>query len=252
MDHFPLTYKDINMKVLSIGNSFSQDAQRYLHRISVAAEAPIKCVNLYIGGCSLRMHYFNVLENEKKYQFEFNGENTGIFVTVKEALMSDSWDYVTLQQVSVSSAHWDTYQPYLSELAAYVKRYAPQAKLLIHQTWAYDNGAPQRLENAGFSSAKEMYDAVRVTYKKAAEEINAHGIIPSGYTVNLAIQNGIACPYRDGYHLSAGAGRYLIGLLWFCYLTGKSPNGVPRIIPDQAVTDEEYAIIRKTVTTVIK
>ena len=240
------------MKILSIGNSFSQDAQRYLHRISVAAETPVKCVNLYIGGCSLRTHYFNMLENEKKYQFEFNGENTGIFVTIKEALMSDSWDYVTLQQVSLDSARWGSYQPYLSELAAYVRKYAPQAKLLIHQTWAYDNENLQRLEKAGFTNAKNMYDAVRATCKQAAEAIDADGIIPSGYAVNLAIQNGIACPYRDGFHLSTGAGRYLVGLLWFCYLTGKSPNGVPRITPDQAMTDEEYAVICKTVTTVIK
>ncbi len=240
------------MKILSIGNSFSQDAQRYLHRISVAAETPIKCVNLYIGGCSLRTHYFNVLENEKKYLFEFNGENTGIFVTVKEALMSDEWDFVTIQQASLDSARWETYEPYLSELAACVKKYAPQAKLLIHQTWAYDNENLQRLEKAGFATAKEMYDAVRLTYKKAAEESNAVGIIPSGYAVNLAIQNGISCPYRDGFHLSIGAGRYLVGLLWFCYLTQKSPNGVPRITTDQPVTDEEYAIICKTVITVTK
>lgn len=240
------------MKILSIGNSFSQDAQRYLHRISVAAEIPVKCVNLYIGGCNLRTHYFNILENEKKYQFEFNGENTGIFVTVKEALMSDTWDYITLQQASLDSAHWETYHPYLSELAAYVRKYAPQAKLLIHQTWAYDNENLQKLEKAGFSTAKEMYDAVRMTYKKAAEESNAEGILPSGYAVNLSIQNGLSCPYRDGFHLSIGAGRYLVGLLWFCYLTGKSPNGVPRINTDQPVTDEEYAIICKTVTTVTK
>ena len=64
------------IKILSIGNSFSQDAQHYLHRISVAAEMPIKSVNLYIGGCNLRMHYFNMLENEKAYRFEYNGENT--------------------------------------------------------------------------------------------------------------------------------------------------------------------------------
>ena len=148
------------IKILSIGNSFSQDAQRYLHRISIAAETPIKAVNLYIGGCSLRTHYFHALENEKTYQFEFNGENTGILVTIKEALMSDAWDFVTLQQASLDSGKWETYQPYLAELTACVKKYAPQAKLLIHQTWAYDPENTERLKKAGFSTEKEMYDAV--------------------------------------------------------------------------------------------
>ena len=240
------------IKILSIGNSFSQDAQRYLHRISVAAETPIKSVNLYIGGCTLRTHYFNMLENAQKYQFEFNGENTGIFVTIKEALMSDAWGFVTLQQASLDSAHWETYEPYLSELAAYVRRYAPQAKLLIHQTWAYDAQNHERLEKAGFSDPKEMYNAVRTTYKKAADQIGASGIIPTGYGVSLAIQNGLSCPYRDGFHLSIGGGRYLAALLWFCYLTGKSPNSVPCPALDKTISDEELRIIKKTVETVTK
>lgn len=240
------------MKILSIGNSFSQDAQRYLHRIATAAETPIKCVNLYIGGCSLRTHYFNMLENEKKYQFEFNGENTGILVTLKEALMSDTWDYVTLQQASIDSGYWDRYQPYLSELAAFVRKYAPQAKLLIHQTWAYDNADSARLERAGFATAKEMFESIRAAYKNAASEIQADGIIPTGYAISTAIKLGIDCPYRDGFHLSIGVGRLLAAMIWFCYLTGKSPNGVPCPRLDKEISEAELAIIRRTVTTVLK
>ena len=85
------------MKILCIGNSFSQDATRYLSRIGKAAGTGIKTVNLYIGGCPLKTHYFNVLEDQPAYAFEFNGENTGIKVSIKTALMSDEWDVVTLQ-----------------------------------------------------------------------------------------------------------------------------------------------------------
>ncbi len=38
------------LKILSIGNSFSQDAQRYLYDISKSNGEEIKNVNLYIGG----------------------------------------------------------------------------------------------------------------------------------------------------------------------------------------------------------
>ena len=71
------------MKILCIGNSFSQDATRYLSRIGKAAGTGIKTVNLYIGGCPLKTHYFNVLEDQPAYAFEFNGENTGIKVSIK-------------------------------------------------------------------------------------------------------------------------------------------------------------------------
>ena len=91
------------MKILSIGNSFSQDAQRYLHNLAKADGESIKCVNLYIGSCSLRTHYINMLENNKAYSFEFNGETTGLKVSITDALASDDWDYITLQQVSLLS-----------------------------------------------------------------------------------------------------------------------------------------------------
>ena len=231
------------MKILSIGNSFSQDAQRYLHKISVAAGNPIKAVNLYIGGCSLRTHYFNMLENAKKYAFEFNGESTKIFVTIKEALMSDEWDYVTLQQASPISPYYETYLPYLTELYAYVKKYAPQAKILIHETWAYDKNATVKLQSSKCETAEEMYSKVIPAYEKAAEEINAAGIIRVGEAINEAIIGGLECPYRDGFHLSKGAGRYLAALLWFCYLKDVDPDTVPAIELDEDVTDADKAII---------
>ena len=75
-------------KVLSIGNSFSQDAQRYLHKIAQNEGVDMKCVNLYIGGCSLKRHYVNLLEDKVDYNFEFNGNNTDIKVSIKQTLLN--------------------------------------------------------------------------------------------------------------------------------------------------------------------
>ncbi len=44
------------MNILAIGNSFSQDATRYLYDIALSDNVNIKVVNLYIGGCSLELH----------------------------------------------------------------------------------------------------------------------------------------------------------------------------------------------------
>lgn len=44
------------MKILAIGNSFSQDATRYLQDIAASAGENLFVRNLYIGGCSLEMH----------------------------------------------------------------------------------------------------------------------------------------------------------------------------------------------------
>ena len=122
------------MNILSIGNSFSQDAQRYLHKIAELNGISLKCVNLYIGGCSLKTHYHNILDDNRAYEFEFNGESTGLHVSVREALESDDWDVVTLQQASHYSFIYDTYTPYIEALAEYVRKYSPKSKIFIHET----------------------------------------------------------------------------------------------------------------------
>ena len=237
------------MKILSIGNSFSQDAQRYIHRISAINEIPIKTVNLYIGGCSLRTHYFNMLENNKKYLFEFNGEGTGIYISIKEALMSDEWDIVTFQQASGYSYKWESYEPYLTELSAYVKKYAPQAKQVIHQTWAY---SASHIIDRGMSGTRDdMFKGLTECYEKAAKAINAEKIIPSGVLVETLIKNGIDTPHRDGYHLTRGLSRLAASLLWYCFFTESDPNAVILPAPDEPVSEEEIKIIRKSVKEVL-
>ena len=62
------------MKVLSIGNSFSQDAQRYLHEIAKNDGVDLFSVNLFIGGCSLETHYNNIVENNANYSYNFDND----------------------------------------------------------------------------------------------------------------------------------------------------------------------------------
>ena len=57
------------MKVLSIGNSFSGNAQRYLHRLAKHNGVNMRTVNLFIGGCSLETHYWNMLDDRDDYIF---------------------------------------------------------------------------------------------------------------------------------------------------------------------------------------
>ena len=115
------------MNVLCIGNSFSYDANRYLYGIAHADKTDLTVVNLYIGGCQLVTHYKNAMADLKKYELCINGHASGFLVSIKEALVSRKWDYVTFQQGSVVSVDYGTYQPYLTELSAYVKKYAPEA-----------------------------------------------------------------------------------------------------------------------------
>ena len=235
------------MKILSIGNSFSRDAHRYLHPISIIEGSPIKTVNLYLEGCSLQEHHKNMLEDERKYCLDINGESTTFYSSIKEALTSDKWDFVTLQQASTYSAHIDSYQPYLSELSSVIRNLVPTAKILMHETWAYASYAKERLNAARCNSAEDMFNGIRFAYDKAAHDIGAHGVIPSAEAIAIAINNGISSVYRDGFHLSFGAGRYLIGLLWYRFLTNCASSYTPCLTTDEPITNEDLDIIKKTI-----
>lgn len=212
------------IKVLSIGNSFSQDAQRYLHKIAKNEGVELKSVNLYIGGCSLQRHYMNMVQDKAEYLLELNGEPLGFFVSIADALRSDDWDVITLQQVSHLSPDFKTYTPYLAKLAEYVRMFSPKAKIMMHQTWGYEQDSKRLNEELGYLDQHNMFKNIERAYKKAKKEISADGIIPCGKTMIRAIDNGIGKIHRDTFHADLGLGRYILGLTWYRALTGEMPE----------------------------
>ena len=239
------------MKILSIGNSFSQDAQRYLSKIAIKEGERIKNINLYIGGCSLRTHYLNMLDGRDDYTLEFLGESTGVKVSIDRVLRSDDWDVITLQQVSTQSAKFESYTPYIEELADYVRTFCPKAKIYIHETWAYENGCA-RLSDLGFESDEDMYAGLKDAYAKAKEKIEAYGIIPSGTAMIEASRRGLSHLHRDTFHASLGAGRYILGLTWYKALFGKDITENDFSDFDEPITEEERRIIIESVNAAFK
>lgn len=207
-------------KILCIGNSFSQDASRYVWGIARAAGEAVKIVNLYIGGCDLSRHYRNMLSENHAYAFEINGmTDTKIRISLKDALLQENWDVVTFQQQSLMGTDFETFNPYFGELAAYVRKMCPKARIWLLQTWGYEEGS-KKLAATVFPTHKDMFDALKASYVKAKDEIGAYGIIPGGEAILRANERGGLMPYRDGYHMSYGFGRYLLGLMFFQALIG--------------------------------
>lgn len=206
--------------VLSIGNSFSQDAQRYLHRVAEADGTELTTVNLMIGGCSLWRHYRNLKSDARDYGLEFNGEDTGFRTTIREALLSRPWDVVTLQQLSSQAPDFATYQPYLTHLAAAVREFCPGARIALQETWAYAEGSVRLHGELGYAHHGDMTRDLIAAYDKAAKEISADLVIPSARAME-ALQNAGVPAHRDGFHASLGVGRYTLALTWYRALTGR-------------------------------
>lgn len=235
------------MRILTIGNSFSEDATRYLAQIARAQGVEFEIVNACIGGCSLERHYRNMLSGAKDYMLCYNGDYTGFRITLEEALLSRPWDVVTIQQVSHDSPRKETFYPYITELVDYIRTCQPKAKLLLQETWAYEDGSHRLTVELGYKTRKEMLSDVQASYRAAAESEGFDGIIPSGTLMDKMLDNGIEKVHRDTFHASLGLGRYAIALLWFRCLTGKSVAENSFCDFDLPVTSEEMSIAKACV-----
>ena len=212
------------MKILAISNSFGVDGTRYLYGIARAAGDNFKVVTLYIGGCSLYRHYRNMLSEENAYSLYLNGIDSGFKVSLKEALLSDEWDIVTLQQVSAQAGRDDSYHPFLEELSAYAKKLAPKAKQYMYMTWSYPKES-ERIIKAGYESREEMVADIERGVHAAAKSVNAHGIIPALYAMNALYEQKGDDTYRDRFHANLGYARYMLASVWYMTLTGKDIEG---------------------------
>jgi len=235
------------MNVLAISNSFGDDANRYLHQIARAAGKRIEVATLYIGGCTLDTHYRNMLGNKSAYDLRFNGHITGFKVSIEEALLSREWDVVTLQQGSRKSYDPDSYEPYASALAEFVRDCAPKAKLLVHQTWAYRPNGELLHNVTPYETSEDMFRDIVKSYEKCVQELDADGLIPSGQLIQELLDKGIPAIHRDELHVTKGLGRYALGLLWYRMLTGNSVADNTFCDFDEPVSQEEMALAKACV-----
>lgn len=246
-----VTVEDENdgiLKVLAIGNSFSEDAiEYYLNGLATAAGKEIVIGNLYIGGAELALHLENANNNNEAYSYrkvnKAGGKTTTENVSIATALDDENWDYISFQQVSQKSGQYETFTETLPELYEYVSQNNDNeyTQYLLHQTWAY----AQNSTHSGFpnydSDQMTMYEAIVEAYNQAADLIPAYKIVPSGTAIQNARTSYLGDNFnRDGYHLNE-LGRYTAASTWFEILFGESVVGNSYIPEGFVEVDAEIA-----------
>lgn len=210
------------VRILAIGNSFSQDAvEQYLHELAEAEGISTIIGNMFIGGCSLERHVKNARDNAPAYAYRKIGtdgkKREKGKMSLEAVLADEDWDYVSLQQASPFSGMYETYEASLPELIEYVKARLPKkTKLMLHQTWAYASTS----KHSGFKNYNcnqlTMYQAIANAVKKAAKANKIKIVIPSGTAIQNARTSFIGDHLnRDGYHLDVKIGRYTAACTWF-------------------------------------
>ena len=231
--NYPLPQNPGTLRILAVGNSFSDDGTEYLPGLLEAAGIHnVIVARLYIGGCSLERHCKEYEEGLTDYIYYKSTNNKWETVsknaTILDGLKDEPWDIITVQEVSNNSGTYETYQNWAPKLLSIIRKEAlnPKAAIVWHMTWAY------------------------------ATNSNVPVVIPSGEAIQLAratrLNNENRVPAdskvyqltRDGFHLTRQHGRYIAACTWFETLIkpvlGKSVKGNPYLLEDT-----EYSITKK-------
>ncbi len=177
------------VKLLTVGNSFSANATRYLGDLTKAGGHVLVHQPIVVGGATLELHWGRAALHEKDPQ-----DPAGLYGkrSLKEQLGEQSWDYVTIQQASIKSHDPKTYRPFAKQLHDYIKQHAPQAEVLLHQTWAYRRDDPRfavaNPKPGEPTSHAEMYQQLTSAYSTIAGELGVRRI-PVGDAFFLADTN---------------------------------------------------------------
>ncbi|PAW78930.1 MAG: hypothetical protein B9S32_05990 [Verrucomicrobia bacterium Tous-C9LFEB] len=174
------------VKVLTVGNSFADDAAYLLPDLAKAGGKDLLLVRANLGGHSLDQHvgYLQAFEADANDP-KGSPYNAPAFlatpdkkkINLKAFLTSKDWTFVTIQQVSHKSYKEETYEPYAGILIDYIRKNAPTAEILIQETWAYRQD--HKFFQDGTLTQEKMYEGLKAAYNKLSERYGLR-IIPSG------------------------------------------------------------------------
>lgn len=262
-ENHPLPQNPDTLRILAVGNSFSDDGTEYIPGLLEAAGIHnVIIARLYIGGCSLERHCKEYEEGLTDYIYYKSTDNKWVTVsknaTILEGLKDEPWDIITVQEVSNYSGTYDTYQRWAPKLISIIRKEAlnPDASIVWHMTWAYASNSKHGAFPLYDRDQDKMYNAILNCVNNARKDFNVPVVIPCGVAVQAArgtrLNNESRVPAdcsvyqltRDGFHLSRQHGRYLAACVWFETLIkptlGKSVKGNPYLLEDT-----EYSITKK-------
>lgn len=234
------------VRILTIGNSFANNALVYLPEITESVpghEIIIRRANL--PGASLQDHAEHIEAYEDDPTLAPYGNNN---FSLKELLLAQKWDVVTIQQASPQSFRQESCHPYADEVVAYIRQHAPGADIVIHQTWAYAPDSP-RLQNWD-TTRDEMHGGLTEAYDALSRHFGGLRQLRSGeafYRSFEAHPDVDLWNESDRFHANPN-GQYLAGLVWFSELFDTSPTEVT-FVPD-GMEPETAAKLREAAASV--
>ena len=228
----PVNFQKEDLKVLDIGNSYTQDAQTYLPQIIKASgiDTDFSLYRAFRPSASFKtwVDCWNDADTES-YSIDFcagtviNGISGYGSVTdgtlFRKALQSVKWDIILIHQVSTYSNDYSLWEGdgaggYLQELIRIIKVTNPQATIGYLMTHSYRGSYWANSEGSSLLRWRNTAEAT----KQLKQEYGIDFIIPYGTAVQNLRASSLNDTYEfseDGTHMGAGLGDYVAGCCYF-------------------------------------
>ncbi|MBQ4585302.1 MAG: DUF4886 domain-containing protein [Clostridia bacterium] len=234
------------LKVLLIGNSFSQDTCYLSFQAAKAMGLEdVKIANLYIGAGSISDHIYRHKQGATAtlQQNTSKGGWSSTNATLETAVKSDNWDFILLQQVSPLSGEAYSFES-VNALIDIIEPMCPSARLGWNMTWAYQSTFNDGRFDSYDRDQTKMYQAiVSATQSKIVTNDRIEIVVPIGTVIQNVRSSYIGDTLtRDGYHLNESLGRQVASLALVHILTGVSIDGVNTTNYNK-ITDESALVV---------
>lgn len=218
-------------KVLTIGNSFSENASAYATAIAANQGYDLLFGYLKYPSCTIEQHIKNAEGNRAVYKFEYTGsmgrvtvkDGVNSFATVREALTFTDWDIVVLQEGSTASESFNNYLN-IEKLINYVKELVPDAEIMLHETWSW--GIWGDLDDGDASNDHSRCNNIIANYVLASQLLcSGAKIIHSGLAIESAREyynDHLMFNDLDGgnYQHLNDLGKYIAGVTYVATIFG--------------------------------
>lgn len=228
----PVNFHKADLKVLDIGNSYTQDAQTYLPQIIKASgiDTDFSLYRAFRPSASFKtwVDCWNDADNEN-YSIDFCAGTSldGISgsgrasdgAVFRKALQSVKWDIILIHQVSTYSNDYSLWEGdgaggYLQELIRIIRVTNPQATIGYLMTHSYRGSYWANSEGSSLLRWRNTAEAT----KQLKLEYGIDFIIPYGTAVQNLRASSLNDSYEfseDGTHMGAGLGDYVAGCCYF-------------------------------------
>lgn len=200
-----------SLRILAIGNSFTDDATSYMYTIADKGgiDPERYCLYTIAHPAASINHFLEVYKNKSQVKANvYGGHIIMNSVGTLADIVAQDWDVIVIQQSSDIAGQWQSY----SNLGNYIR--------FLVQTCTNDNLCIV-LQMPWSHTREEMPYALDQNIKctkKVIEEFGIDVIIPTGTAIQLARNtelNDNMYLTDDNWHLNKGIGRYIANCLWF-------------------------------------